>query len=321
MSLLESLSSLLVVLFISTLILCLVHRIPDWSSRRTLQFSVLLMPLVVVGLALCSLLYSAGETFSGSVLYVGIGGTILAAFGVGILRLVLMARFVRCHALFTSSTVQAHADDLARQINGRSVQVRIVFADHPLALTCGLRTPTILLSTWIVEHLDRRELEAVLTHELAHVVRRDYLMGWLATILRDAFFYLPTSWLAYRQLQQERELACDDFTVSLTQRPLALASALAKVWLQIVDKPAPMIPVGAQALIKSDATIDRRIQRLLASSVQGRRRQRMHQVAFRLNIAVFILLGVLEATCLFFFLLSAVATAVGCHPLAFCGGL
>lgn len=320
MSLLESLSSLLVVLFISTLILCFVHRVRDWSSRRTLQFAVLLMPFVAVGLALCSLLYSAGETFSGSVLYVGIGGIVLAAFGVGILRLVLMARFVKCHAPFTNPTVQARADDLARQINGRPVRVRLVFADHPLALTFGLRNPTILLSTWIVEHLDRRELEAVLTHELAHVARRDYLMGWLATILRDAFFYLPTSWLAYRQLQQERELACDDFTVSVTQRPLALASALAKVWLQVVDEPV-MIPVGAQALIKSDATIDRRIQRLLASSVPGRRRQRIHQVAFCLNIAVFILLGVLEATCLLFFLLSAVATAVGCHPLALCGGL
>lgn len=321
MSLLASLSSLLVVLCVSTLILCLVHRVRDWSSRRTLQFSVLLMPLVVVGLSLCSLRFSAGEPFSGIVLLIGIGSIVPGAFGLGMLRLVLMARFVACRALFTNATVQACADDLTRQLEGRSVRVRLVLADRPLALTCGLRSPTILLSTWIVEHLDRRELEAVLAHELAHVARRDYLMGWLTTMLRDAFFYLPTSWIAYRQLQQEKELACDDFTVSVTQQPLALASALAKVWLQVVGEPVPVKLGAAQALLRSEASIDGRIQRLLASSGSAEKRQRTHHMAFSLNVAVFIPLGVLEATCLLFFLLSVVATAVGCHPLALCGSL
>ena len=321
MSLFASLSSLLVVLFVSTLLLCLVHRVPDWSSRRTLQFSVLLMPLVVGGLSLCSLRFSAGETFSGNVLLIGVGSIALAAFGLGMLRLVLMTRFVACRALFIGAPVQAYADKLARHLDGKSARVRLVLTDRPLALTCGLRNPTILLSTWIVEHLDRRELEAVLAHELAHVARRDYLVGWLATMLRDAFFYLPTSWIAYRQLQQEKELACDDFTVSVTQRPLALASALAKVWLQAVGEPVPMIPGGAQALLSRKASIDGRIQRLLSSSGSGGRRQHMHHVAFSLNVAVFIPLGVLEAACLLFFLLSVVATAAGCHPLALCGRL
>ena len=51
---------------------------------------------------------------------------------------------------------------------------------------------------------------------------------WLATVLRDAFFYLPTSWAAYRQLSHEKELICDDLAIGSTHRPLALASALAR---------------------------------------------------------------------------------------------
>ncbi|GHO95812.1 hypothetical protein KSF_058600 [Reticulibacter mediterranei] len=53
-------------------------------------------------------------------------------------------------------------------------------------------------------------------HELEHVARRDYLIMFLATVLRDAFFYMPTSWIAYRQLQREKELVCDDLTVGVT---------------------------------------------------------------------------------------------------------
>ena len=319
MSLPVSLSSFLVVLFISALLLCFVQHVPDWSSRRTLQFSVLFMPLVVIGLGLCSLRLSSGEAFSDNALLFGIGSIALGALGVGMFRVMLMTRFVACRALFTSTIVQAQVDGIAQRLDGPSARVRLVLVNRPLALTCGLRSPTILLSTWMVEHLDRRELEAVLAHELAHVARRDYLMCWLATILRDAFFYLPTSWIAYRQFQQEKELACDDSTVGVTHRPLALASALAKVWLQAVDEPMPVIPGGAQALLKSEASIDGRIRRLLASSEEGTKSQRAHSVSFSLNAAVFIPLGVLEAACLPFFLLSTVATAVGCHPLALCG--
>ena len=321
MSLLVSLSSFLVVLFISTLLLCFVQRVPDWSSRRTLQFSVLFMPLVVIGLGLCSLRLSSGEAFSDTALLFGTGGIALGALGLGMLRVILMTRFVACRALFISTTVQAQVDDVAQRLASPSARVRLVLTDRPLALTCGLRNPTILLSTWMVEHLDQRELEAVLAHELAHVVRRDYLMGWLATMLRDAFFYFPTSWIAYRQFQQEKELACDDCTVGVTHRPLALASALAKVWLQAVDEPMPVKIGGAQALLRSEASIAGRIQRLLASSEQGRYGQRAHHMAFNLKGAVFIPLAVLEVACLLFFILPTVATAVGCHPLVLCGAV
>jgi hypothetical protein len=90
-------------------------------------------------------------------------------------------------------------------------------------------------------------------------------MTWLATMLRDAFFYLPTSWAAYHQLQQEKELACDDLAVSATHRPLALASALAKVWQHAVEGPH-FVRIGtAQSLTGAGESINDRIERLLAT--------------------------------------------------------
>src|SRR5579863_4390543 len=106
-------------------------RVHDWSSRRTLQFSVLWMPLVVVGFSLCSLSFSSGESFSGNELLIGMGGVAFGAFGLGMLRLILMTRFVTCRALFTHATVQAYADELARQLDARPVRVRLVVTDRP----------------------------------------------------------------------------------------------------------------------------------------------------------------------------------------------
>ena len=138
--------------------------------------------------------------------------------------------------------------------------MRLYASTRPLALSCGLWRPTVLLSTWMIDHMDAQELESVLAHELAHAARHDYPVVWLATLLRDAFFYLPTSRAAYRTLQADKELASDDLAVGATQRPLALASALAKVWEQALGGAA----LGAApAFVEEGRCIERRIQRLL----------------------------------------------------------
>jgi len=310
-------SGLFFVLLGSSLLLGLVRRVSDWSSRRTLQFAVLMMPLVILALDFCSLGLSSGESFAGGTLFLAMSVIALGALVLGGVRLVLIARFVTRHALFTQPELPVLAH-LARQLGVSAPSVRVSPTDRPLALTCGLRKPTILLSTWIVEHLDRRELEAVLTHELEHVARRDYLMIWLATMLRDAFFYLPTSWIAYRQLQQEKELACDDLASGVTQRPLALASALAKVWLHVVEGPDEQRLAGAQALTGAQASINGRIERLLAPSASSRRKPHAHRVAFSLNMVVLPPLGVFQVACLFLLLMSAWG---GCHPVALFGRL
>jgi beta-lactamase regulating signal transducer with metallopeptidase domain len=118
----------------------------------------------------------------------------------------------------------------------------------------------MLLSTWMVDHLDQQELEAVLMHELVHVRRRDYLLNWVALLLRDAFFYLPTSRIAFRQLHYEKELASDDLVAQSTKRPLALASALTKVWLSLVDDASSHL---VQSLLERRESIADRVERLL----------------------------------------------------------
>ncbi len=266
------LSSVLLVVLSGYLTLAVLRRLRGWSSRRDLQFLVLMAPIVSLGLAIAGL-----HHFSGRVCFlrvppwdqllglalplimtlVALGGVVL-----GLVRIALMACVVRRRGLPADGELQSFAAALADRLGVSRPRVLLCAYDHPLALISGFCRPTLLLSTWMVERLDRRELESVLAHELAHAARRDYLVIWLATMLRDAFCYLPTSWIAYRQLQHEKELACDDVAVGLTQRPLALASALAKVWQQSLERPVFGL---AQRFVGAGEAIEGRIERLLAA--------------------------------------------------------
>jgi Zn-dependent protease with chaperone function len=321
-----SLSSTLLVVLGSYLTFGLLRRLCDWSQRRSVQCFVLAVPIVSLGLGLGGLHHFAGraclrdapswDSLLGVALPVGMGLIALGALALGVARLALMQRVVARRSISAGSQLQALTDELAERLGARRPRLRLCAYARPLALTCGLFRPTILLSTWMVERLDRRELEAVLAHELEHVARRDYLVIWLATILRDAFFYVPTSWSAYRQLQQEKELACDDLAVGATHRPLALASALAKVWQHAVGG-APFAQCGAaQHLVGEDESINDRIERLLARPGPTVSGQRTPIGTLAMSLPALIGLLLLEVANVVF-----VLALMGCGPALLLGRL
>lgn len=326
MHLLLGLSSLFFVALGSSLILRVLHRVGPWSQRRDVQVFVLLMPLVSLGLGLGGLHHFAGrpclsrapswDASLGIALPVIMGLIAFAALGLGMVRLALMTRVMARSSVPAGPELQARADALAGRLGVVRCRLLLCAYHRPLALTCGIVRPTVLLSTWMVEHLDRRELEAVLAHELEHVARRDYLVIWLATVLRDAFFYVPTSWAAYRQLQHEKELACDDSAVGMTHRPLALASALTKVWLYAVERPGFARLTTAQFLVEVNEAINGRIERLLATPRPTANTVHVPKDSLRLGIGALAALLILEAANI-----ALILAWMGCGPLLLFGKL
>jgi beta-lactamase regulating signal transducer with metallopeptidase domain len=190
-----------------------------------------------------------------------LGGCIIGSATLGLVRLFLMNRTMKRETTIRDNHLEKKVRVLAAKTGIGSVSARLVPLSRPLALIYGIQQPTLLLSTWMVEHLDQEEIEAVLIHELVHIQRADYLINWVALMLRDAFFYLPPIRVLYRQLQREKELACDDLVAHITQRPLALASALTKVWLFQAETRSAVL---AQTLIGMGDGIEGRVQRLLS---------------------------------------------------------
>lgn len=173
--------------------------------------------------------------------------------------------------------------------------ILLVDRRDPAACTAGLRQPTILLSTGLVEMLDQDELEGVLAHEMAHGRRRDNWLGWLLFGLRLSSFYNPVALLAFHQIGHDMERICDAEAGRLTRKPVALASALLKVhqasrastqtapgWSRRVGRKAVALENRARRALVED-----RIERLLHPEAVAR----VSYPGLRLGLAVVVAVG------------------------------
>lgn len=96
-------------------------------------------------------------------------------------------------------------------------------------MVVGVLKPVLLLPVTIVSELDTQQLEAILLHELLHVKRQDYLVNMVQIVLETVLFFNPFVWLVSAVVRREREYACDDSVLSLTNLPLSYALALTKL--------------------------------------------------------------------------------------------
>lgn len=90
----------------------------------------------------------------------------------------------------------------------------------------GILRPAILVPAGWFLNLPPDHVEALLAHELAHVLRHDYAVNLLQSLLEVVLFYHPGVWWLSWRIRAERELACDTFAVRLMGDSLPLAEAL-----------------------------------------------------------------------------------------------
>lgn len=116
----------------------------------------------------------------------------------------------------------------ARLKNPRLVSVALSDEiDSPCAV--GFVHPMILLPAGMHETLTPDELTHVLLHEVAHIQRRDDWSMLFQHVLSAVFFFHPGFLIASSLMDRDREFACDDWVVALTNRPKAYATCLAKI--------------------------------------------------------------------------------------------
>ena len=131
-------------------------------------------------------------------------------------------------------------------------------------LVVGHIRPVILLPLGAVAGLSPACLEAILAHELAHVLRRDYLVNLLQMVAEALFFYHPAVWFVAGCVRTERENCCDDTATALCGGdPLRLAHALTALaeWSQSAVVPAT--PRLALAAMGGRGALLSRVRRLV----------------------------------------------------------
>jgi beta-lactamase regulating signal transducer with metallopeptidase domain len=120
-----------------------------------------------------------------------------------------------------------------------------------LAVLPGLGSPVVwalgparlLWPAGLEDGLPPEGLRAVLTHELAHLRRRDHWVGWLLLAAGCLWWWHPLFWLVRRRLHREAELACDAWVVG---RLPAARRAYAEALLLVCERwslPAMVAPV------------------------------------------------------------------------------
>ncbi len=103
-------------------------------------------------------------------------------------------------------------------------------------MVIGLLKPVILLPVSAFTGLSPRQLESIIVHELAHIIRRDYLVNLLQSILEILFFYHPAVWWINGIIRTERENCCDDIAIEQTGDSVNYAKALAGIQEQLLLK-------------------------------------------------------------------------------------
>ena len=97
------------------------------------------------------------------------------------------------------------------------------------AAVFGGRQPAIAVSPGLIEALSVRELDLVLMHEWAHVQRYDDVANAIQQVVRSVFGMHPGVRWCVRQLDLQRELACDARVVHETGSSKAYAACLARL--------------------------------------------------------------------------------------------
>ncbi|MFN0109984.1 MAG: M56 family metallopeptidase [Blastocatellia bacterium] len=144
---------------------------------------------------------------------------------------------------------------------GSAVELRLSEQINSPVLV-GVIRPMILLPADIADWTNADERLAMIRHELAHVARRDSLINLFQLLIGAVFFFHPLVRLARRQLQVEREMACDDQVINSGVKSQLYAESILKAAERSLLSNAP---VGAHqlALFSTRKTLERRIEMIL----------------------------------------------------------
>jgi len=131
-----------------------------------------------------------------------------------------------------------------------------VIEDLRSPLVVGWIRPILLVPVGLLGVMDPIALEAILSHELAHIRRRDPLVNALQGVVEVLLFFHPGVWWISRRVRRERELCCDDQAARWCGDPLRVAEALTQL-----NAFARMVP--STALGAAGGDLRQRILRLL----------------------------------------------------------
>jgi beta-lactamase regulating signal transducer with metallopeptidase domain len=118
------------------------------------------------------------------------------------------------HARPAPAGLQRQADDLAAALGLRGGPPVYLVPGRLAPLLWAVGRPRLVLPADLPRRLDRRQLDAILAHELAHLRRRDHWVRALELVALGLYWWLPVTWYVCRRLREAEEQCCDAWVVA-----------------------------------------------------------------------------------------------------------
>jgi TonB family protein len=105
-------------------------------------------------------------------------------------------------------------------------------------VTLGFRRAALIVPPGFIATATPDEAAAALSHELAHIARRDFAVNLLLEIVSLPIVFHPACWLLKKHIDESRELACDAIAASASNSSEVYARSLLSLAQTICAAPA-----------------------------------------------------------------------------------
>ena len=141
--------------------------------------------------------------------FIWIAGSVCIGL-VEFVRQVRLARRVRL-APPADPSITRRVHELASELGVKRLPVVTVTGMSPAVWCVG--RPRLL---WPADLTTGRQagIDGIIVHELAHIKRRDHIVGWLELVTGLVWWWNPLLWSVQRARREQAELACDAWVIS-----------------------------------------------------------------------------------------------------------
>ncbi|MBS1703210.1 MAG: hypothetical protein JST12_16220 [Armatimonadetes bacterium] len=179
--------------------------------------------------------------------------------GMGVLSFVALTGAFRVRRLIHKAEpvppgIQAFAEEFLGPRNRIPI---LQSGDIATPLLVGLRCPTVILPTSLLESEGLADVRLMLAHEFAHLGRRDAVWFVYFWLVQTLLFFNPVVWLAARCARLDHESATDEYAAKLAAVPVPTYAEM--LLRATVVTRGPLAP-GALTMSESYRSIHRRLE-------------------------------------------------------------
>jgi beta-lactamase regulating signal transducer with metallopeptidase domain len=231
------------------------HRFAVWSAGFALALALPLLPILHFGFGENTTAVASGSAIAPASTHAlfqldARWGFIIAALWIvaSLIRAAdLAVHSVRLRRLWKTAQPVQISDSLSASLETiharRTTICTTRLLDRPSVI--GFLSPRILIPEWLLARVTPGELEQIVLHEAEHLRRHDDWTNLLQKLCLVIFPLNPAlAWIEHR-LCREREMACDEGVIRITNAPRAYAACLASLAERGLERRAEALSLGA----------------------------------------------------------------------------